>query len=469
MEKEIEKEKENDKEKRNKIIKGTVISLCTLLVIYFGMSVYFMNHFYFGSEINCINVSLKTVDEVNKQMESQIKSYKLNLKELDGKSEQIKADDIKLKYSSGDEFKKLKDKQGGYKWISALLNTKDSKMTAEVSYDNNLLQEKLDNLSCTDSKNVLEPKNPSFKYSNNGYEVVNEVNGNKINKSVLYDNVVKAILKGQTTIDLESLKCYLTPKYTVKSKETTEIKNTLNKYVSSKITYTFGDSKESIDASTINKWLTVNEDFKVAFDEEKVKEYVKKLSNTYGTVGKTRSFVTSSGGTINIGGGDYGWDIDSTKETQALIAAIKEGKTTTKEPTYIQKAASHSSNDIGNTYVEVDMGRQHLSFYKNGSLVVQGDVVTGNVSNGHPTPEGIYRLKYKEKNATLKGQDYNSPVEYWMPFNGGIGIHDASWRSQFGGSIYMTDGSHGCVNSPYDLAKTVFDNIEEGTPVVCYN
>lgn len=106
--------------------------------------------------------------------------------------------------------------------------------------------------------------------------------------------------------------------------------------------------------------------------------------------------------------------------------------------------------------------------YKNGSLVVQGDVVTGNVSENDATPAGVYRLKYKERNATLKGQGYSSPVSYWMPFNGGIGIHDANWRSVFGGEIYKTGGSHGCVNSPYDLAKTVFENIDAGTPVVCY-
>lgn len=55
-----------------------------------------------------------------------------------------------------------------------------------------------------------------------------------------------------------------------------------------------------------------------------------------------------------------------------------------------------------------------------------------------------------------------------MPFNGGIGIHDAIWRSQFGGNIYKTNGSHGCVNAPPYLAQKIFENIEPGTPIVCY-
>ena len=114
------------------------------------------------------------------------------------------------------------------------------------------------------------------------------------------------------------------------------------------------------------------------------------------------------------------------------------------------------------------MATQHLWFYKNGSLVIDGDVVTGNVNNNRSTPTGIYKLKYKQRDATLKGDNYATQVSFWMPFNGGIGIHDANWRYAFGGNIYMTNGSHGCVNAPYNLANTIFNNIEENTPVVCY-
>jgi vancomycin resistance protein YoaR len=457
-----------EKNKRNKIVIGIIISFCTLLVMYFGMSIYFMNHFYFGSEINRVNVSCKTVEDVKEQMTSKLQAYMLNLKERDGKSEQIRAIDIGLKYNSGGQYKNFKDRQNPFKWISAFFNTKDSKMTDGVSYDTKLLKERIEKLSCFESGNIIEPKNPSFKYTEKGYVIVDEVNGNKVSKDILYDRVAKAIFNEETTIDLESINCYVHPKYTSKSPKIMEIKNILNKYVSSKITYTFGERKETIDGSIINKWLEVNENLEVMFDEEKIKNYMDILFNKYNTIGKTRNFVTSSGGAINIGGGDYGWAINTDKETQDLSAAIKEGKNITKEPTYIQTALSHDNDDIGNTYVEIDMTKQHLWFYKNGSLIVQGDIVTGNVSSNHSTPEGIYRLKYKETNTTLRGEGYSAPVDFWMPFNGGIGIHDASWRSEFGENIYKTNGSHGCINSPYYLAKAIFDNIEEGNPVVCY-
>lgn len=464
----VEKSIEKSIEKRKKIVIGTIISLCILLIIYFGMTRYFMNHFYFGSEINSISVSGKSVEDAKIETTAKLRDYVLNLKERGGKSEQIKANDIGLKYSSYEEFEKLKGRQNSFKWILAFFTDEDCKMTVELSFDEKLLKKQIDKLSCFKDSNIIEPKNPSFKYVDNNYQIVDEVQGNKLDKEVLYSRVAASILNGEAEIDLESVGCYINPKYNSKSTKIIKVRDTLNKYVSSKIIYIFRNRKETLDGTIINKWIIVDKNFKVTFDEEKIKNYIEVLSKTYNTIGKTRKFVTSSGKTINIGGGDYGWSIDKTKETQNLIKDIKQGKTITKEPVYSQTAFSHVDNDIGNTYVEIDLEKQYLWFYKNGSLIVQGDVVTGNVSRNHSTPKGIYRLKYKQRDAILRGIGYASYVTFWMPFNRGIGIHDAGWRSAFGGSIYLTNGSHGCVNSPYNLAKTIFNNIEKGTPVICY-
>jgi lipoprotein-anchoring transpeptidase ErfK/SrfK len=456
-------------EKRKKVVIGIAVALCTLLVIYFGMAKYYTNHFYFGSKINSIDVSGKTIEEVAEIMTSEIENYSLNLKERGNKSEKIKASDVGLKYNLlDDKLKKFRDRQNPFKWIFAFFNTEDSRITVEVSYDEKLLKNKIDKLSCFDSKNVIEPKNPRFQYKESNYSIIGEIPGNKVDKNILYAHVVDSILKREAELDLESSGCYIKPKYNSKSPKIIEVRDTLNKYVSSKVTYTSRKKTEILDGSIINKWLTVDENFEIKFDKNKVKEYVDMLSKTYNTVGKMRSFTTSSGNVINIGGGDYGWRIDKTKEVEDLIKIIKEGKTITKEPVYSQTAFSSNNNDIGNTYVEIDLSKQHLWFYKNGSLIVQGDVVTGNVQRGDATPKGIYSLKYKQRNAVLRGANYASPVDFWMPFNGGIGIHDASWRSVFGGNIYKTNGSHGCINSPYNVAKAIFNNIDEGTPIICY-
>jgi lipoprotein-anchoring transpeptidase ErfK/SrfK len=279
---------------------------------------------------------------------------------------------------------------------------------------------------------------------------------------------VGALNNMDKTMNLENKDCYEKPKYTKDSKEVLSAKDTLEKYVSTKITYTFGESSEVLDGKITQDWLDVNENFEVSLNEAKVNKYVDTLASKYDTVGKTRDFTTTSGAKVKISGGDYGWSINKPEEAQELMTAIKNGQPIAKEPKYEQTALNHNTNDIGNTYVEINLGRQHLWFYKNGSLVVEGDVVTGNVSNNMGTPGGTYRIEYKERNATLVGDNYATPVSFWMPFNGGIGIHDATWRSEFGGSIYLSGGSHGCVNSPYYLANTIYDNIDAGTPVICY-
>ena len=127
-------------------------------------------------------------------------------------------------------------------------------------------------------------------------------------------------------------------------------------------------------------------------------------------------------------------------------------------------------NVSGDTFVEVDMSKQYLWFYKDGYIVAEGNVVSGNLSeNGCATPAGVYSLNNKQRDTNLVGPNYVSPVSFWMPFiKNSIGLHDASWRNEFGGEIYKTSGSHGCVNLPYSLAQSIYSNISVGTPVVCY-
>ncbi|MBR1735964.1 MAG: L,D-transpeptidase, partial [Firmicutes bacterium] len=84
-------------------------------------------------------------------------------------------------------------------------------------------------------------------------------------------------------------------------------------------------------------------------------------------------------------------------------------------------------------------------------------------------PPGTYSVTYKERNATLKGENYETKVAYWMPFNYDIGFHDATWQSAFGGRRYLYYGSHGCVNLPLGVAAQLYDLIERSMPVVCYN
>lgn len=459
---------EKTKSKCKKNVMGIIISFSSLLIIYLGISIYFMNHFYFGVTINGVNVLGKTVEDVDKQIAEKVDTYTLELEEQVGIKQKIGAADIGLKYNSHNKIQELKDNQNSFKWFYGFFNKKEYEIDEIAVYDEKLLGKCIENLSCVNISNVIEPKDASFNYTDKGYEIIKEVNGNQINKYVLRNQMVNAIIKKEAKINLEEINCYETPKYTSDSKEIIAVKDILNKYTSSTITYIFGNRTEVLDGSTINTWIKVDENLEITFDKEKVRNYIDKLGGIYDTVGKTRNFITASGTIVKVNGGDYGRLIDRRKEVQDLIVAIKEGKTITKEPIYKQSAQFNGINDIGNTYVEIDLTKQYLWFYKNESIIAKGDIVTGNVSSNHSTPEGTYKLDYKQKDAILRGTDYSVPVSFWMPFNGGIGIHDATWRKAFGGKIYKTNGSHGCINTPYNIAQAIFNNIEAGIPVICH-
>lgn len=446
--------------KYKKLLTGLVIALSTLLFYYFIIALFFINHFYVGTELNGINVSCRSVEAAEMLMTSNLNAYTLQLVERGGKSEVLSAEEVGLQYEP-DVFKKLKDNQNPFNWLYVGINSKDSKYTIAVTYDEKLLNERINSLSCLDRDRIVEPQNASFEYidDENKYIIIDEILGNKVNKEKLKTNITDSLLKRELKLDLNLMECYLNPQYTADSQKVKEVRDTLNKYVSTQIKYTFGNNEEIIEGSEITNWLRVNENFEVIIEEEKVREYVNTLCERYNISGRTRNFKTTSGELIQIDGGDFAYSINENKEIENIMIAIKEGEIKEMEPSYC---------DIGSTYVEINLSMQHIWFYKDHSLIVEGDIVTGNVRSGHTTPKGVYRLKYKAKNVVLRGPDYAAPVTFWMPFNGGIGMHDANWRSVFGGEIYKTDGSHGCINCPYHIVEVIYNNIEVETPVVCY-
>lgn len=244
---------------------------------------------------------------------------------------------------------------------------------------------------------------------------------------------------------------------------------TISPYADMTITYHFGSQTEVLDWNTIQYWISDDGKGNITVDENQAAVYVKLLARQYNTAYCTKKLKTSYGPTVTITRGHYGWMIDQKAEVAALMECIKSGESQTREPVYSQTANSHDGPDYGDTYVEMNLTAQHLYFYKNGKLLVETDFVSGDEARGWSTPAGAFPLTYKQKNVVLKGKNYATPVTYWMPFNGNIGMHDGYWRSSFGGTIYKKSGSHGCVNLPPAVAKLIFENIEKGMPVLCYH
>jgi len=458
---------------KSKSMGNNIIVMIFSVLIYLIISLYFTNHYFFNTVINGVDVSLKAHDDVNHIIRSYIEDYELQLIESDGKIEEISGPDIGMQYNEKNSISKINKLQSSFKWIRSLFKEQEYYVDDLFFYNKDNLENKINQLDCL-NKDIIQPQNVSFKYSNGSYEVDKEIYGNKIYTDKLKKAIEKSILEGKTKLDLDKNICYENPKYTLSSDKTIETQNLLNKYVSTKVTYIFGSKNEMLDADIINQWLNVDDKLEVVINEKAVKEYVQGLSKKYDTVGVPRKIKTSINKIVEVKGGFYGWKINCIAETKALLENIKLGELLQKEPIYTQKGLSRDENEIGNaddigkTYVEINITRQHLWYYKDGKLITQGSVVTGDPNKGNATNVGIYMLNYKQKEATLIGHNYESKVTYWMPFNGNIGIHDASWRYSFGGDIYKRNGTHGCVNAPLYLAQTIFNNIEDGIPIICY-
>ena len=300
------------------------------------------------------------------------------------------------------------------------------------------------------------------------YEIIPAVQGTTLVLENVEQAVSEAVLSLSSEVDLEEKQCYTKPAVDTEDERLVSLAAQMNQYVGAVVTHTFGSRQEVLDGDTIHQWI-VTDGATASIDESQAAAYVKALAKTYDTAYQTKTLKTSYGKTVKITKGNYGWRMNQAAETAAILEIIRNGEQQTREPEYSQKAASHDGNDYGDTYVEINLTAQHLFFYKNGKLLVESDFVSGNESRGWATPSGAYPLTYKERNATLKGEGYATPVSYWMPFNGGIGMHDASWRGSFGGTIYKTNGSHGCINLPPAVAKTIYENISAGMPVLCYH
>ena len=127
-------------------------------------------------------------------------------------------------------------------------------------------------------------------------------------------------------------------------------------------------------------------------------------------------------------------------------------------------------------YIEVDLTRQHLWVYQKGKVAFETDVVSGKNTPERRTPDGSFMTYDKQKDKVLRGDvqpdgsyGYESHVNYWIRLtNSGVGLHDATWRSSFGGKIWINGGSHGCINLPIAAAKTIYEMVPERTPVIIY-
>ena len=441
-----------------------------MLIVYIAVAVYFSSHFYEDTEIYGIDCSQKSVEEVKKLVADKLDEYRLEVKERGGASEYLSADQIDLKFVDNSSIDRMAKAQRSYIWPIMLMMERDDMAGVAFSYDQKKALTAFKDLECMNPIYTKAPTDAYVQVTDSGFEVVKETEGNTLNPETTAKALYAALDGGKSVLDLEEEDCYLKPDLYSDDEALVAEAEAKDALVQADITYEFGSRQERVNAPVIVQWITQAADGSYVIDDVEVTEYVESLAAKYDTFGLPRQFYTSLGTTVTLTDGDYGWCMDQDATVVDLLNALESGYQGTMEPQYTYTAMSREENDIGDTYVEICISQQVMWCYKDGVCIVYTPVVTGNPNKGNATPSnGVWSIDAKMQNYTLVGEGYRSPVDFWMPFNGNVGIHDMQTRAYFGGTIYLTNGSHGCINTPYANAKTIYENVSIGTPVIVYD
>ncbi|SDA19086.1 Putative peptidoglycan binding domain-containing protein [Ruminococcus sp. YE71] len=443
-----------------------------------------------NTSINGANVSGMTPEEAAEEVRQTGDSPDvITLTRPDGTDVRIALKDIGGTDNIDKSVENLYNDQDHNGWFKAKTQKSVYNFNIEFTFDEKKFYQEVEN-KIVNVKSKNTSKNAYIEKTTSGFQIVPEVVGTSIDADkvqALYDYIQGFLDRGKYSIDLSNCNCYELPK--VREADLREQLSTLDALYDVQFTFDFGYTTERLDGSECINWITFQTENPLdgwTVDEEKVMQYVEQLGTKYDSYGKERAFHSTTRGDITVeqGEGDYGWWIDRDKTATLLAELVKDGISATVKPYYYKNPSTGyeytcncdrtPTSDIGDTYCEIDLEKQHFWYYKNGKKKYECDIVSGLPTAARNTPGGVYKIWYKEKDKVLRGsttdgESWTTPVTYWNNISTfGIGLHDATWHSYFGGSAYTVNGSHGCINMPFDAAKYVFENIEIGTPVVMY-
>lgn len=456
-----------------KVASGIVAAL---VIIFGGLYWHQSTHFNKNTTINGINVG-----GMNKQQAyDKVSKAKLNNKVyLDGKLIYDGSNRSNSGFTSADQskFKTALKKQFTLFPSSKKRNlhvTPSNESQQRVSSIKSSVKTKIQSLN----KSRRAPVNAKVVWQNGKVSTTEPRKGNQYDVNRLMKQFDKQA--DNPTVHLSKL--YTQP-LGASSGEIKHQKNKLSKLNHRSVTYKVAGSSYKLSSKDVLSKVTY-EDGKYHFDTTALKTKLKKINKEKATLGKSFKFKTHAGKVINTAkGGSYGWKISETKAGKSLGNALINGKSTVNGKNDIYGTGYYtgglgygvkSNYGLGNTYAEVSIADQKAWFYRDGKEVFSADVVTGKQSSGDATPKGVWYIMYQQSPSTLKGtgdsgKSYSQPVNYWSAFtNGGVGFHDASWRTNWSKSAYLTDGSNGCVNMHPSDAGTAYKAIQVHEPVIVY-
>lgn len=470
------------------------VGLIFLISEYVGLAVYYMDGFPVNTWINGVYCTGSSIEEVNEALLAQtgipetitVVGYASTGEQSEQISWEFSTKELMLTVDYTSELSGLIQKENPWLWITNLWLDGEMEMEPGVSYSTMSLKQKMSEVLKQDELGEVYYME-YFSYG--GYRLYDGLH-NRIDEEKAMEAVKNALINRKETVNLIDQGCYYDVPMTSRQEELSEIWIKLQRFQENAPYYDFGAGAQQITYSDMSSFIkadytngipVMDEAGCFILEEENISGWVERVAAETDTYGKTWEFMSTRGEMVSVEGKTYGTVLNRKRETAWLTEYLKKllkGKSVVgsfetgsenkpRIPDYEQGSYNHGG-ELGDTYIEVDMGMQKLYYYEEGELLLETDVVTGNMKRRWGTPEGVNYVYNKQKNRILRGETYATPVDYWMPVNGAIGIHDADWRKEFGGDIYLTSGSHGCVNVPKEVMPKLYDMVRIGTPVIMF-
>lgn len=466
--------------KKPVLICGIVVLV--LLIVYLAGMLYYNDKFLNGTMVIGSDVGGMTLQKANDQLSKKVNGQSLKLIFNDGQSEVLQSAQLGVFYNKDNSLNQLMKNQNKWAWFIGFFKNEKNTLTDLIQISDENLTNGIASMEHAKEENQIAPTDAYIQYKDGSFSIIEETLGSKFNIEELVKNIKVALSEGKQQLDVTKANGYVKPQVYKDDQDLNNQLKAANEYCLSAITYTTPKGKEiALDGSTLITWLSKQDDGSYTKDEsvfkEKLTSFVKELASQYNSIGATRTFTGKDGQSHTVSGGTYGFRVSTDSEVSALLKMINENKSENNRiPEHTGQLPSGENGGLGTTYLEINITKQHLWFVKDGSVVLESDFVSGKESDPtRLTPSGTYYIYNKERNRVLRGTkqpngkyEYESPVSYWMPFNKGIGLHDASWRSTFGRDIYINSGSHGCINLPTGFAGSLYSQIYVNLPVVVY-
>ena len=450
--------------------KWVLIGLIALIVVGAGGAVGYASYYnqrFKPAKINGITVTNMTASQA---------ADKINSSDSSTSSNTINVAKSKVDVTTAEVSKLLqKRNNNGHALETASLTVSKTVSTSDYNYRINTLLPAFKAKIEAINANRTKPVNAKVTYSNGKTTVSKSQNGTALDEAAM----VKAF-KSQAKTDLEiNVKKTIDTPATANSSAIKTTKSNLQALLNRTVKVTYGSTTWHFKASDYLKSVTATVDGKYTYNSSTLSTEIAKLANEHDTKGKSFSYKTHSGKTIKtkVGSSTYGWSIEQTKLKDAILAEFEKSSPTTLNLKNYVSGLGYGKSGVGGTRVEVNLKTLEEYAYVDNKLVFSTPVMSGTVTGSDKTPQGVFYVLYKQRNATLRGENdngtsYASKVKYWMPFTeDGVGLHDSSWQPS---SVYgnISDRSeyhsHGCINNPPSKIKALWEVVSTDEPVVVY-